>query len=100
MTVTTWKLVGSEIGCLTNLIIARLYGLAKGLCHWREGIFTPMDRMDRMGFYGMDKGDGRGYWIPACAGMTVGGVGMTVGGADDGSGADDGLGDGFRLAPE
>ena len=51
MTVTTWKSVGSEIDCLTNLIIARLYGLAMGLCHWREGIFfTPMDRMDRMGF--------------------------------------------------
>ena len=57
MTVTTWKSVGSEIGCLTNLIIARLYGLAMGLCHWREGIFfTPMDRMDRMGFWAWIKG--------------------------------------------
>ena len=71
MTVTTRKLVGSEIGCLTDLIIARLYGLARGWCHWREGNFYTDGQDGRDGFYGMDGGDGRRFWIPAQAGMTV-----------------------------
>ena len=48
-----------------------------GVIGGRE-FFTPMGRMDGMGFFGMDKGDKGdkgdwifGGWIPACAGMTV-----------------------------
>ena len=80
MTVTTWKLVGSEIGCLTDLIIARLYGLARGLVSLAGGNFLHRWTGWR-GFW-----IGLGGWIPACAGMTVGGwndgwgVGMAVGG--------------------
>ena len=48
------------------------------LAGMERGFLTPMDGMDRildlgsgMGKIGMDEGDEWGFWIPACAGMTV-----------------------------
>ena len=72
-------------------------------------IDSGLRRNDGLGFYGMDGGDGGGFWIgggriPACAGMTVWGFmawmeGMEgdfgFGGLDSGLRRNDGLGGGM-----